>query len=63
MGVTVGLIHQRLYENRILSKKIIGPKSEELTGGWRKLHIEGLHSLLSSPNMTRLIRSKSMKWV
>jgi hypothetical protein len=47
-------------------KKIImwrrcGPKRDEVTGGWRKLHNEELHSLYSSPNVIRIITSRRMR--
>jgi hypothetical protein len=42
-------------------RKIFGPKSEE-DGSWRKLHNDELHSLYSSPNIVRVIKSRRMKW-
>jgi hypothetical protein len=39
----------RVFENRVL-RRIFWPKRVEVTGGWRKLHIEELHNLYSSPN-------------
>jgi hypothetical protein len=51
----------RLYENRVL-RRIFGPKRGEGTGGWRKLHNEELHKLYSSPNIIRVIMSRSMTW-
>jgi hypothetical protein len=41
---------------------IIGPKRDEVTGGWRKLHNEELHNLYSSPSIIRMIKSRRMKW-
>jgi hypothetical protein len=41
--------------------KIFGPKREE-NGSWRKLHNDELHSLYSSPNIVRVIKSMRMKW-
>jgi hypothetical protein len=35
-------------------RKIFGPKRDEVTGGWRKLHIEELHNLYSSPSIIRM---------
>jgi hypothetical protein len=50
----------RVFENRVL-RKIFVPKREE-DGLWRKLHNYELHSLYSSPNIVRVIKSKRMKW-
>jgi hypothetical protein len=41
---------------------IFGPKREEVTGEWRKLHNEELHDLYSSPSIIRIIESRRMKW-
>jgi hypothetical protein len=49
-------------ENRAL-RRICGPKRDEVTGGWRKLHYEELHSLYSSPNTVEVIKLGRMKWV
>jgi hypothetical protein len=49
------------YENRVL-RRISGPKSDEMIGGWRKLHNEELHNLYSSPYIIRMIESKRMRW-
>jgi hypothetical protein len=50
----------RVFENRVL-RRIFGPKREE-DGSWRKLCNE-LHSLYSSPNIVRVIKSRRMRWV
>jgi hypothetical protein len=44
------------FENRML-RGIFGPKRDEMSGGWKKLHIEELHNLYSSPSMIRMINS------
>jgi hypothetical protein len=49
----------RVFENRVL--RIFGPKREE-DGSWRKLHIDELHSLYSSPHIVRAIKSRRMRW-
>jgi hypothetical protein len=49
----------RVFENRVL--RIFGPKREE-DGSWRKLHNDELHSLYSSPNIVRVIKSRRMRW-
>jgi hypothetical protein len=46
----------RVSENRVL-RRIFGPKREE-DGSWRKLHNDELHSLYSSPNIVRVIKSR-----
>jgi hypothetical protein len=50
----------RVFENRVL-RRIFGPKREE-DGSWRKLHNDELHSLDSSPNIVRVIKSRRMRW-
>jgi hypothetical protein len=47
-------------ENRVL-RRIFGPKREE-NGSWRKLNNDELHSLYSSPNIFRVIKSRRMRW-
>jgi hypothetical protein len=51
----------RVFENRVL-RRIFGPKRDEVTGEWRKLHNEELHILYSSPNIIRQIKSRRMRW-
>jgi hypothetical protein len=46
-----------MIENRVL-RRIYGPKRDEVTGGWRKLHNEELRNLYSLP----IIKSRSMRW-
>jgi hypothetical protein len=55
------VLRLRVFENRVL-RRIFGPKRDEVTGEWRKLHNEELHILYSSPNI-RQIRSRRMRWV
>ena len=45
----------RLFENMVL-RRIFGPKRDEVTGEWRRLHNEELHDLYSSPNIVRVIK-------
>jgi hypothetical protein len=50
-----------VFENRVLTR-IFGPKRDEVTGGWRKLHNEELHNLYSSPSIVTMIKSRRMRW-
>jgi hypothetical protein len=50
-----------VFENRVL-KRIFGPKRDEVTGDRRKLHIEKLQNLYSSPNIITIIKSRRMRW-
>jgi hypothetical protein len=52
----------RVFENRVL-RRIFGPKTDEVTGGWRKLHNEELHGLYSSLSFVRVIKARRMRWV
>jgi hypothetical protein len=52
----------KLFENRVL-RRIYGPKRDEVTGEWRKLHNGKLHNLSTSPNIIRQTRSRRMRWV
>jgi hypothetical protein len=42
--------------------RIFGPKRDGVTGKWRKLHIEELNDLYSSPNIVRVMKSRRMRW-
>jgi hypothetical protein len=43
-------------------RRIFGPKRDEMTGGWRKLHNEELHGLYSSPGIIRVMKARKMRW-
>jgi hypothetical protein len=43
-------------------RRIFGPKRDEVTGGWRKLHNEELHNVYSSPSIIRMITLRRMRW-
>jgi hypothetical protein len=43
-------------------RRIFGPKRDEVTGDWRKLHNEGYHNLDSSPSIIGIIKSRRMRW-
>jgi hypothetical protein len=51
----------RVSENRVL-RRIFGPKRDEVTGEWRKLHNEELCNLYSSPSIIRIIKLRRMRW-
>jgi len=50
----------RVFENRVL-RRIFGPKRNEVTMEWRKLHNEELNQMYSSPNIVRVIKSSRMR--
>src|SRR5215475_849391 len=49
-----------VFENRVL-RRVFGPKRDEVTGEWRKLHNEELKDLYSSPSVVRVVKSR-MRW-
>jgi hypothetical protein len=51
----------RVFENRVL-RRIFGPRRNDVTGEWRKLHKEELNNLYSSPNIVRVTKSRRMRW-
>jgi hypothetical protein len=51
----------RVFENRVL-RIMFGPKRDEVTGKWRKLHNEELNVLYSSPIIFRVFESRRMRW-
>jgi hypothetical protein len=51
----------KLCLRTVLTRKL-GPKRDEVTGGWRKLHNNELHKLYSSPSIIRMIKSRRMSW-
>ena len=48
-----------MFENRVL-RRVLGPKRDEVTGEWRKLHNEELRELYSLPNIVRVVKSRRM---
>jgi hypothetical protein len=65
-GVKLGLALReecrlRVLNNRVL-RRIFGPKREEVTGKWRRLHGKELYALYSSPNIIWVIKSRRPRW-
>ena len=51
----------RVFENMVL-RRIFGPRRDEVTGEWRRLHNEELNDLYFSPNIVRVIKLRRMRW-
>ena len=51
----------RVFENRVL-RRVFGPRRDEVTGEWRKLHNEELSDLYFLPNIVRVVKSRRMRW-
>ena len=51
----------RVFENRVL-RKVFGPKRDDVTREWRKLHNEELNDLYSLPSIVRVVKSRRMRW-
>ena len=51
----------RVFENRVL-RRVFGPKRDEVTGEWKKLHNEEPGDLYSLPNIVRVVKSRRMRW-
>jgi hypothetical protein len=50
----------KVLENRVL-RRIFRPKRDEVTGEWRKLHNKELYALYSSPNISRVNKSRRLR--
>jgi len=50
-----------MFENMVL-RRIFGPRRDEVTGEWRRVHNEELNDWYTSPNIVRVIRSRRMRW-
>jgi hypothetical protein len=51
----------RVFENRVL-RRVFGPRRDEVTGEWRKLHNEELRDLYSSPSRIRMVKLRKGRW-
>jgi hypothetical protein len=51
----------RVFENRVL-RRIFGPKRDEVTGEWRRIHNKEFYALYSSPNIIRVMKSRRLRW-
>jgi len=51
----------RVFQNKVL-RRIFGPRSDEVTGEWRRLHNEEVNVLYCSPNIVRVIKWRRMRW-
>ena len=51
----------RVFETMVL-RRIFGPRRDEVTGEWWRLHNEELNDLYTSPNIVRVIKSRRMRW-
>jgi len=51
----------KVFENMVL-RRIFGPRRDEVTWEWKRLHNEELNDFYSSPNIVRVIKSRRMRW-
>ena len=60
------VFENRLFENMVFENMVIGriygPRRDEVTGEWRRLHNEELNDLYCSPNIVRVIKSRRISW-
>jgi hypothetical protein len=50
-----------VFENKV-PRRIFGPKTERVAGGWRRLHNKELYNLYALPHIIRVIKSRRMRW-
>ena len=55
-------IPRRVDADYVVSRRLFGPRRNEVTGEWRRFHNEELNDLYSSPNIVRVIKSRRMRW-
>jgi hypothetical protein len=61
-GGRSSLRNLRMRYAMLTGTHLLGPKRDEVTAEWRKLHSEELNNLYSSPNIVRLIKKRRMRW-
>ena len=61
-GRSVGIVRSRTKATELLYLRIFGPKRDEVTGEWRKLHNEEVNDLYSLPNIVRVVKARRMRW-
>jgi hypothetical protein len=52
----------RVFGIRVLRRRIVGPKKDEVTGEWRNVHNKNFYALYSSPNIIRVIKPRRLRW-
>ena len=52
----------QVFENKVL-RKIFGPKRDDQTGEWRRLHNGELHDLYGKPDIVRIVKSHRARWL
>jgi hypothetical protein len=50
-----------VFGNKVF-RRIFGPRRDEVTGEWRRMHNEELNDLYTSPNIARVVKSRRMRW-
>jgi hypothetical protein len=56
------MLHSLIVFHNKLLRRIFGPKMEEVSGCWKRLHCEELHNYFASPNIIRVIESRRLRW-
>ena len=56
------ILYLIMAQMNMVLRRIFGPRRDEVTGEWRRLHNEALNDLYSSPNIVRVIKSRKMRW-
>jgi hypothetical protein len=62
LSLTLREEHRLRVSETMVLRRIFGPKRDEITRDWRKLHNEDLHGLYSSPSIVRVTKARRMRW-